>query len=169
MSVKSNGDSNTNQDGVWYDWTPFFKPSFYSTATLINGRYCRLGNIVNFTATFKIDGPAGDVGTNSGDGKAIFLLPTNAKLPSTAANQVIGTSYYTLGTPQYVGTVLLQPTDGFTDGSTTYTGSAGILQYYKTASSLSNPITKAQLTNIDPVTMTGVVSTISFSGTYEAA
>ena len=177
MSVKNNGDNNKSvsidvkNDGVWYDWVPFFRPSFMSTNSGLHARYCRIGNTIHYEAIVKFS-PL-DVGTNPGTYTAMFLLPVYAKTPSVSSSRPIGTAYFTLlGGGSYVGEVYLQATDDFTDSTTTYSGSVGILQYHRVATT-SAPVVRNQLTATEPVSLYGSSSTtyhvIAFSGTYEAA
>lgn len=178
MSVKSNGDNNNpiidvNTEGIWRnDWLPTFRPSFMSQFTELHARYCMIGKTVHYEAIIKFS-PA-DIGTNSGTNQAMFTLPVLAKAPTAAFSRPIGTAYFTLlGAGNIVGEVYLQATDGFTDGSTTVTDSVGILQYHKASNAIPTAITRVQLTNTDPATLTGVSTStfhvIAFSGTYEAA
>jgi hypothetical protein len=178
MSVKSNGDNNkipsidVKKDGVWQDWQPFFRPSFIASSSF-SARYCTIGKTVHYEAIVKF--AQADVGvTNPGPGTAMFLLPVNAKAPAIASSRPIGTAYYSFsGGGLNVGEVYLQATDDFAENNITYSGSVGILQYYRTGST-SAPIARVQVTTGDPVGLYGsgatdTYHTLAFSGTYEAA
>jgi len=183
MSVKSNGDNNNpnidvNTDGIWYDWGPFFRPSFMAQNSGVSGGYCMIGKTVHYEAIIKfspadiglIPGTLNDPSSNT----AMFTLPVLAKAPTIAFSRPIGTAYFTLlNAGNIVGEVLLQATDGFTDGNTVVTDSVGILQFHRASFAIPTFITRVQLTNTNPVTLYGesdiTYHVIAFSGTYEAA